>query len=188
MNQPQDDANAPIESPPPPRLPRVTVSHPMTQSVKGMRASTAQVDARPAARAEDSLAFLTIMRVQLRLTARWFATLATFLGGVAAALRLIPSLGNTLVLSVPVAWWVLGALCFPALGVLAFATFEKSNDLSGAICRSPNVHDLDHCYRLGGARFVGRWWPVDALFPNDFGLSGRFSDRQPSVERGRHLR
>jgi putative solute:sodium symporter small subunit len=108
-----------------PPLPRVTVSHPMTQSASRARGHGAGVDTRSQASSQASLAFLTILRAQFRLSLKWFITLSGFLVGVALALLFVDRLGTQKLVGVPVAWWILGALCFPVLGLLAFRYVRK---------------------------------------------------------------
>jgi hypothetical protein len=89
------------------KLERVTVTHPMTASVRGPHHGSQPVDARR----DDAIgevALRSMMRAQLRLALRWFTALILLLGTV-----------FVLVAFVPVAWWLMGVSCFPMLGWIA---------------------------------------------------------------------
>jgi uncharacterized membrane protein len=108
-----------------PPLPRVTVTHPMTKSASDPRGPLSNVDTRTQTPSQASLAYLTILRAQFRLSIRWFVVLGLFLVGVAVLLLSVKSLGTTLFVGIPLAWWMLGALCFPALGLFALRYVRK---------------------------------------------------------------
>jgi uncharacterized membrane protein len=108
-----------------PPLPRITVTHPMTKSASNPRGPLSNVDTRTQTPSQASLAYLTILRAQFRLSIRWFCILAVFLVGVALLLLSVKSLGTIVFVGIPIVWWILGALCFPVLGLFALRYVRK---------------------------------------------------------------
>jgi uncharacterized membrane protein len=127
----------------PEKLDRVTVSHPMTSSVRGPRSGAQSVDARQESAVGD-VALRSMMRAQLRLAVRWFAVLLLLLTAMVLVLSVVPMVHSFRLAGIPVAWWLMGVGCFPMLGWIAVRyvrsveTLEQRfNALVGAPSREP---------------------------------------------------
>jgi putative solute:sodium symporter small subunit len=107
-----------MTEPIPEKLGRVTVSHPMTSSVRGPHRGSLSVDARQES-AVGEVALRSMMRAQLRLAARWFIALMVLLGTMVTVLSVVPAVHSYRLVGIPLAWWLLGVGCFPVFGWIA---------------------------------------------------------------------